>query len=493
MKRLIITLISFNGFCLFSHSSNWEGLGSKDNPYIISSPRQLADIAEEVNSGRSFEDEYFSLTNDIDLSEICGEDLKNWISIGTATQYFEGTFWGNNHTISNLYIAKKVNDTYYEGLFGFIGENGSVHDLTLENGYVYASFWSGGIAGANNGFITNCRNINCKINSWMFSGGICGVNFNTIENCINEAEVNSNLSSGGICSYNYGYISMSSNLGEITANEASGGICGYNGGFGDFTNCRETKIGLIDKCHNRSSIVGQTVIGGITGRNDGFIVNSMNSGNITGAQKAGGLAGSNGGFDGVIGNISNSFNIGIILGRDTLIGGIIGYGNQASELNNVYTNDNVICVNTITTQYIGEENGSAENCYLLDLKNETTLDSITDKLNQWVNSQSDPDLYLKWGHNDKSIYPLTEDYSEPFFAIGNDPFTMAINSKSQEEIKIFSAKGKFFIISPIKQDIHVFSIDGKVVRKLKLNENTVKCVLMEKGIYIAKGKKIVVY
>lgn len=487
MKRLIITLIIQNILCFFSYCSNWKGLGTKDNPYLISTPQQLADLAKEVNDGTDFLDEFFSLTNNIDLSEICGESLGNWTPIGSPTHYFEGSFLGNNHTISNLYINIEFESLYY-GLFGYIGEHGSVHDLSINNGSILNSLWNGGIAGANNGLISNCRNINCTIRSWMFSGGICGVNFNTITNCINEANVSCSLCGGGICAYNYGTITNCINKNRITANEGCGGICGYNGGFADFSNCYNVKIGFIDNCNNNSTILGDEKIGGIAGRNDGFIVNSMNNGTINGDQQVGGIAGYNGGFDGVTGNISNSFNTGNVMGRDTLTGGIVGYGNQASEIYNVYTTNYIHCVSLPTIDYIGEENGQKDNCFILTQHEGTTvLEQIVNQLNEWITTQPDPDSYLKWKIQNDYICTTKQDTTS------YDHINVPLYNKSQDDIKIYSVNGNLYIISPARQSVGVYSVDGKAIRKIDLLSNAMTRIRLEKGVYIVNGQKVMVY
>lgn len=486
MRKLIFIIISLNLLCVYSHSSNWEGSGTKEDPYQIRTAQQLAYLANEVNNGIDFLDEYFSLTNNIDLSEICGETIGNWTPIGSSNNYFEGTLFGNNHTISDLYININNNSIYY-GLFGHIGGHGAVYDLTLKNGYVYSTFWSGGIAAANNGLISNCKNINCVVESWCYSGGICGINFNTITNCSNQAEVSSVLCSGGICSYNYGTITNSANKSAITANEGCGGICGYNGGFANIDNCYNVRIGFIDNCSNTSSIMANEKIGGIAGRNDGFIVNSMNNGDINGVQHVGGITGYNGGFDGVTGNISNSSNIGNVIGRDTLTGGIVGYGNHASEIYNVYTDNNVYCLNSSTSKYIGEEIGQKDNCFIIiQPDNSEALYSIADQLNQWIDMQSDPDSYLKWKVMDNYIYTINE-YS---LSSLKDSISSPI---SQDDIKIYSVNGHLYIISPTRQSVGVYSVDGKAIRKIDLLSNAMTRIRLEKGVYIVNEHKVVVY
>ena len=76
------------------------GDGSKDNPYQISNGAELAYLAQQVNSEKiDSEDTFITLTNNIDLNN------KAWTPIGISDSVvFAGTFDGNGHTISGLYI-----------------------------------------------------------------------------------------------------------------------------------------------------------------------------------------------------------------------------------------------------------------------------------------------------------------------------------------------------------------------------------------------------
>lgn len=99
-----------------------KGDGSKNKPFVIQSGEELAFLAEQVNSGNSFEGQFLSLACDIDLNNI------DWSPIGNGTISFSGTFDGKEHTILNLSISDgcgyniKVGDNdycmYTTGLFG---------------------------------------------------------------------------------------------------------------------------------------------------------------------------------------------------------------------------------------------------------------------------------------------------------------------------------------------------------------------------------------
>lgn len=139
------------------------GDGSKDNPYQISNGAELAYLAQQVNSEKiDSEDTFITLTNNIDLNN------KAWTPIGKSDSVFAGTFDGNGHTISGLYInitgsyspAKK--GRLYQGLFGCV-EDGTVQNLivtgsvTIGNEKSVNVSYIGGIVGINDGGkVQNC-------------------------------------------------------------------------------------------------------------------------------------------------------------------------------------------------------------------------------------------------------------------------------------------------------------------------------------------------
>lgn len=163
------------------------GDGSAENPYLISSGAELAKLAHEVNdnSDNQQEDVLFKLTCDINLGGL------PWTSIGKEDYgyYFNGIFDGAGYTISGLYIG--VGSAAMQGIFGYIGSNALIANLTVE-GEVNSSAPSsncGGIAGMNQGTIVNCHN-KATITGISRVGGIAGGSGNgQIINCSNIGKV----------------------------------------------------------------------------------------------------------------------------------------------------------------------------------------------------------------------------------------------------------------------------------------------------------------
>lgn len=137
----------------------------ENGTYIVKTAKGLAFVAKEVNRGDT--DINITLAADIDLSTAgvseYGENTvtaaNSWIPIGNSSYKYVGTFDGAEHSISNLYIYSS--DLSYSGLFGYIGENGTVKDTTISNGKVVNSkavSYAAAFAGNNGGRIEKCIN-----------------------------------------------------------------------------------------------------------------------------------------------------------------------------------------------------------------------------------------------------------------------------------------------------------------------------------------------
>ena len=135
------------------------GNGTKENPYLISTPAQLKYFSHQVrtttdktevdsnisytatNSSNSsltmtyspkryhvFSDKYFKLANDINMS---GE---NWLPVGNLVNVFNGHFDGDGHVISNIYISGKSPSQHERyAFFGATGADVEIKNLGLEN------------------------------------------------------------------------------------------------------------------------------------------------------------------------------------------------------------------------------------------------------------------------------------------------------------------------------------------------------------------------
>lgn len=237
-----------------------------------------------------------SLVTDLDL---IGVDFD-----GVA--YFNGSFEGNGHTITNLNLTPKGSDY---GFFRYIGESGMVKGLAI-SGVIEPSGSQeniGGIAGVNYGTITNCSFAG-EVHGINSVGAVAGINRGTgnIISCSSNALVLATNYTGGIAGTNEGIVSACTSESSVNIEELEptldlagmdvssfnvtqnvvnrndmGGIVGYSSG-------------LITDCINKGTIgykhTGYNV-GGIVGSQCGIVLNCTNKGEIYGRKDVGGIAG----------------------------------------------------------------------------------------------------------------------------------------------------------------------------------------------------------
>ena len=248
---------------------------SKDE-FTISTAAELAGLAQLVNAGTDFSGKTIYLDADIQLNNTDNWEnwgttapANSWTAIGNSTNKFKGIFDGQGHTISGIYIS---NNSDYQGLFGHVGEGGTIQNLSVTASYIKAGSTVGGIVGYNSaGTVSNCSNSGKVAGSGIYNsyiGGIVGNNnAGTIESCFNSGTVTGEGTKpnvGGIAGINYGSgatVKNCSNSGEVIGNNANscGGIAGIN------------YIGaIISNCSNNGTVTGTgnaVRAGGITGEN----------------------------------------------------------------------------------------------------------------------------------------------------------------------------------------------------------------------------------
>lgn len=154
--------------------TSWYENNKDATEFSIGTAAQLAGLAKLVNDGTAtFSKKTIKLTADIRLNE---QDVptsgNSWTPIGKNPKKFEGTFDGNGHTVSGLYI----NDTaVIKGLFG------KVNNATIKNLIVTGSVTVpkkaniGGIVGnASNSTIQNCGFYGTVTAGTANTGGVIG-------------------------------------------------------------------------------------------------------------------------------------------------------------------------------------------------------------------------------------------------------------------------------------------------------------------------------
>ncbi len=237
------------------------GDGKNGTPFEIPNLDTLEYYAGLINSkstNAQYASAYYLLTQDIDMSGKYGAGKESWTPIGAGDYSFGGTFDGDGHTISGLYINSSDYENY--GLFGRVNTSGTVKNLKV-SGSVTATTDSsnaGGVVGKNyNGSVINC----CYTGSVSGSsnvGGVVGMNLGTVTNCYNTGSVSGSSFVGGVVGYaSGGTISNCYNTGSVGSSAANnvGGVVGYNVGSCNVSNC-----------YNTGSVSGSSDVGGVVGR-----------------------------------------------------------------------------------------------------------------------------------------------------------------------------------------------------------------------------------
>ena len=286
--------------------------------YTIKTPAELNGLALLVNGkvgkNETFEGWTLTLGNDISLK---GYD---WTPIGDYYS-FKGVFDGGGHSITDLQIDVTLNsgDNGAWGLFGKLGDNAKIENLTVDGSVTVIG-----------------KQIGCNV------GGIVGYIYKgaTVEHCRNLANVTAEANSstvpqaGGIAGYNEGgTIKNCLNEGKVTIKGTDLSRKMYAGGVvGNAVN------GSVEYCWNYGTVDANGVtlaanapaylfrlVSGIAGFSK--VLNCANFGEV----KAG-----NGGVSasGIGGMVTNSYNLGTVTGAAGKT-----YGISSDTVVNSYTID----------------------------------------------------------------------------------------------------------------------------------------------------------
>ena len=134
-----------------------------------------------------------TLTADINLTG------KDWTPIGTDyDNSYKGTFDGGGHTITGLTFT--TNDQY-AGLFGCLGEAGTVKNVVMEDVQITCNHrlgYAGGVAGFSDGTIENCS-VSGSVSGTICAGGVVGAQWEgSITGCSSSATVKGLAYVGGV-------------------------------------------------------------------------------------------------------------------------------------------------------------------------------------------------------------------------------------------------------------------------------------------------------
>ena len=209
-----------------------DGDGSESSPYGICDWKNL-------NNARTHLAAHFILANDLNAASVgyaayAGSTANagaGWQPIGGAVSQFTGSFDGDGHVITGLYVNRP--DTEFIGLFGYIID-GEVSDLGLIDVNMTGRDYVGGLAGIGTGSNDNISN--CYTTGSMTGrsdvGGLVGLAGGLISNSYSRGIVTATASvAGGLVGSNSAAsISNSYSTGLITSPSGAGGLIGTNSG-----------------------------------------------------------------------------------------------------------------------------------------------------------------------------------------------------------------------------------------------------------------------
>ncbi len=290
------------------------GTGEPNDPYRIAGAEDLNDIGNYEEDW----DKHFVLVNDVNLAGYTSERFKligKWINwYDPNNKPFTGVFDGNEHKIWNF--RWDSNGISAVGLFGYVGSDGQIKNLGLENidiNTVNGNF-IGGLAGEmDGGTITGCYSTGRVLGTQDSVAGLVGdIEAGTITNCYSTASISeTGWNVGGLVGFLGGTIANSYAAGHVTGTGNAGGLLGHN-------------EGIIYKCWAAASVTGGGSVGGLVGYNceGGMIIDCYSTGSVDGNNCIGGLVG--------VANedswITNCYSTGSVTGNN-YVGGLVG-GNQ---------------------------------------------------------------------------------------------------------------------------------------------------------------------
>ncbi len=248
------------------------GSGTEANPYQISTLANLYWLSQNSQEWNK----YYVQNNDINVALAASwYDNAGFFPIGNENTCFAGHYEGNNHTISNLTIAR--NEQNYIGLFGTT-DGATIENLSMTHVNIIGNAYIGALAGK----ITSTLVKGCHSNGILQGasiGGLIGYNASSseISHCYNEATLDGHGTVGGLVGLNEGLVQFCYNIGNVT------GTSQYIGGLIGISNY------ITKYCYNTGQVNGYENVGGLIGY--GFANNCYNIGQVSGHDYVGGLLG----------------------------------------------------------------------------------------------------------------------------------------------------------------------------------------------------------
>ena len=252
-----------------------------------------------------------------------------WDSIYEFPRFFNTTFNGNGHTLSNLFTAGRG----YSGLFSAIGLDGVVGNLTLSDVNVTGTEAAGALVGENQGRLSGIQSSG-QVSGELHVGGLVGLNLRLVYLSHSSAAVTGMRpplvsppggglvyisfgparATGGLVGYNTGFVVLSYATGPVTSDSSAGGLVGYHefkliaGSYATGPVTGSTAGGLvgtiIPPLGREATVRASYATGSVDGGTAGGLVGHLSGGGITASyatgrvpsgRNTGGLVGRKGG------------------------------------------------------------------------------------------------------------------------------------------------------------------------------------------------------
>ena len=414
------------------------GKGTKDDPYQIATGSQLAYFAKRVNAeeyGEKYADTYFELTEDIDLGgkewTPVGETVADLIMGGHEYFVFSGNFDGNGYTIKNLTIGTETSPYSGDvcGLFG--ATSGTIEDVVLENvsiNYVggnhssgYGFRMGGALVGYSMGDIVNCTVIGLDMKAGSDGsyvalnsiGGLVGiqdggttVSHSRVSGKIEESTKKGNvggfvgtLAKGSSAKYCGADVSV-----EVTGNGRGIAVGGFVG-IGNGVTIDET---LIENCYATGNITGAEYAGGFVGNISGLnISNCYAKGDVSNSFVGASFMGTDAASNNYYGTVKNCYATGLV---SDISSSAYAFAMQdtmkRSTIQNCYYN----------IQNTAKNTESAASLTIDDMKTDSFLNVLNGSSNVWTKRDNDT----------PACGAEPADYSNVYEVLGNIPADLSI-------------------------------------------------------------------
>ena len=414
------------------------GKGTKDDPYQIATGSQLAYFAERVNAGEygeKYADTYFELTSDIDLGgkewDPIGDTVSALILGGKDYLVFAGNFDGKGYTIKNLTIGTEASPCSGDvcGLFG--ATSGTIEDVVLENvsinyiGEKYSNAYYFRMAGALVGYSMGDI-VNCTVTGLDMKAGSDGsyVTLNSIGGLVGIQDGDTTVSHSRVS-------------GKIEETTKKGNVGGFVGTLvkGSSAKYCGADVSVEVTGSGRGIAVGGFVgIGNGVTTDETLIENCYATGNITGAEYAGGFVGNISGLNisncYAKGNVSNGFVGASFMGTDAASNDYYG------TVKNCYATGLVSDISSFAYAFAMQDTmkrSTIQNCYYnakntavaAETSRPLTVDHMkTDSFLNMLNGSSN--VWTKRDNDTPACGAEPADYNNVYEVLGNIPADLSI-------------------------------------------------------------------